>query len=60
MTTAITIIGALSLTFAILCATADWAIQRLITMRRRRRIIAAREARAVATPLARWMREEWQ
>ena len=48
-------IGAMSLVFAILCATADWAIPRLVTLRRRRRIIAKR-----APVVAAYMREEWQ
>ena len=49
------IVGVMSLMFAILCATADWAIPRLVTLRRRRRIMAAR-----APELAPMMREEWQ
>ena len=49
------LIGALSLTFALLCATADWAIPRLVTLRRRKRIIAKR-----APVMAAYMREEWQ
>lgn len=56
MTETLALIGALSLTFAVLCAMSDWAIPRLITLRRRQRII---EARRTAT-LAPWMREEWQ
>lgn len=55
MTNTLMLIGTLSLTFAVLCALSDWAIPRLVTLRRRRRIIAARRP-----TLAPWMREEWQ
>ena len=48
------VIGGMSLVFAVLCATADWAIPRLILLRRRQRIIEARAPR-----LARMMSEEW-
>ena len=50
------ILGALSFTFAVICALADWAIPRAVTLRLRKRIIAARQAKSL-TPL---MREEWQ
>ena len=49
------VVGGMSLVFALLCATADWAIPRLILLRRRQRIIAARAPR-----LARMMSEEWR
>ena len=49
-------IGAISLTFAALCALSDWAIPRLILLRRRKRIIATRKVRSLA-PM---MSEEWQ
>ncbi len=53
---ALLIIGVLSLIFAAICALADWGIPRMITLRRRKRIIATRQT----DRLARWMREEWQ
>ena len=52
----ILVIAALSLTFALLCAAADWAVPRLVTLRRRRRIIAARQTARLA-PL---MSEEYR
>ena len=55
MTETLMLIGALSIAFAILCALSDWAIPRLILLRRRRRIIAARRPALTA-----YMREEWQ
>ena len=55
MTEILITIGALSLVFAILCATADWAVPRLILLRRRRRIIAARRP-----ALAGMMSEEYR
>ena len=50
------LIGTLSFVFALLCAIADWAIPRLILLRRRKRIIATRKVRRLAP----YMREEWQ
>lgn len=55
MTETLIAIGAISLVFAALCAIADWAVPRLILLRRRQRIIAARKS----ARLAPWMREEW-
>ena len=55
MTDLLIIIGTLSFVFGLLCAMADWAIPRLILLRRRRRIIAARAPR-----LARMMSEEYR
>ena len=55
MTETLILIGALSLAFAILCGLSDWAIPRLILLRRRRRLIVKR-----APALAAYMREEWQ
>ena len=49
------VVGVMSLMFAILCATADWAIPRFVILRRRRRIMAAR-----APELARLMSEEYR
>ena len=49
------VIGGMSLVFAILCAMSDWAVPRLLLLRRRQRIIAARAPR-----LARMMSEEWR
>ena len=54
MTNTLALIGTLSLTFALLCALSDWAIPRLVTLRRRRRIIAKRAPR-----LAPMMSEEY-
>ena len=56
MTNTLMLIGTLSLAFAVLCALSDWAIPRMVTLRRRRRIIAARRTAGLAP----WMREEWQ
>ena len=51
MTETLILIGALSLAFAILCGLSDWAIPRLILLRRRRateRRIQAINARRLA------------
>lgn len=55
MTETLALVGAMSLAFAILCALSDWAIPRLILLRRRRRLIAARRP-----ALAAYMSEEWK
>lgn len=55
MTEILLIVGGMSLAFAVLCATADWAVPRLMLLRRRQRIIAAR-----APTLARMMSEEYR
>lgn len=49
------VVGGMSLGFAVLCALSDWAVPRLLLLRRRQRIIAARAPR-----LARLMSEEWR
>ncbi|WP_252178374.1 hypothetical protein [Endozoicomonas sp. 4G] len=56
MTNTLILIGTLSLAFAALCALSDWAVPRMVTLRRRRRIIAARRTAALAS----WMSEEWR
>ena len=57
MTEFLIAIGGMSMVFVILCALSDWAVPRLITLRRRKRIIAARKPELELAPM---MSEEYR